>query len=267
MKEITPMKRFSAQLDTLKSTIAPYFRSYSLNKSRGHYNPLSYTYSKGVESDFLLIFESLKSDASFAFRFNYIDLDVESQTIETSIKREEDDIISVPALPLSEFKERLKLFVKTVENTPRLVEKNVWDTLCATFDIQPKDINKVVSQAQTTYTENIKERKKSLNIPALEKTALVARNALDSAEDKLNAALIKSDEQKLVAELEAKLKRARALLEGKKKSLKNELDIPKLTLHANTTQKAVDNAQYELEQYEKQQRNALPKHVSKRLKY
>lgn len=266
-KDITPMKRLSTQLDTLKSTIAPYFRSYSLNKSSGHYNPTTWERSKGVESDFLLIFKSLKSDASFAFRFNYMGLSKDEQTIETSIKRDEDDILSVPALSLEEFKERLNLFVKTLEQTPRLLEKHVWDTLSATFDIHPKDINKVVAQAQTDYTENVKSRKQKLNIPALETRAKLANEQLNQALDLVQKELMASEEQQLVSELEAKLKRAKILFDTKKKNLHTTHKIPSLTLASNQAQKAVDGAKRDLDDFEREQRNRLPKHISKRLKY
>jgi hypothetical protein len=83
MSNLTPMKRLKNNIDTLKKNLKGFFVEDILNKSRKKYNPYggkhdSGNYSKGVKSDFILLFMPIDTNInvkSIAIVFDYLNKD------------------------------------------------------------------------------------------------------------------------------------------------------------------------------------------------
>lgn len=262
----TPMKRVSNNMNVFKLLTEPYFKHVVLNKAQSRYNPVDYERTKGVESDFISIFKSTSSKQSLAFIFNYINKQPEDYSVEASIKDEFDEINSSISMPLSEFKLKLNQLNKSLSAKPYVLEQHIWTEFTTIFNIKPVNIKAEVISAQKTYNENLIEKEKILDLPSKEKAYLKSKSQLEKAIDLKKVTLSNSSEAQAVADLKKKLEIAQRTLTQKSKNIENSLNISTLIKQVDNHRRDFELAKTELEKFSIEEKNKLPKHVSKRIK-
>lgn len=121
MTQITPMKQLKGNVENFKNETKELFNFLALNKVEPKYNPLEQKYSKGVDSDFILLLNpknrGLKNAFSGAFVFTYLDQS-KPVTIQAQLKTstENDSIIGSEELSVEEFKIRINNLNKELKN-------------------------------------------------------------------------------------------------------------------------------------------------------
>lgn len=264
---ITPMKRFRNSLNKFSEICQPYFKNVNLNKSSSKYNPIEYSYSKGVESEFISIFKSNLTDLSFAFSFTYMNLETEKQLVEVSHKiLDNDSIITTKPLSLEEFKNKLNLLNKELLTKNKITEKDIWNSFTSIFELTSVNIKKDIINIQEKLQQKIEDKKTDLNLESLEKnynnTKILYQDGLQLLETEIN----NSSELKIIKNLEKKLRIAQKSLENKKSNLYKSLNIPSLDNNYREARTKLNTAQKELTQFIEIEKKQIPKSTIKKLK-
>lgn len=123
MQNITPMKRLSTTLKSIKELVDSEFKHFSLNKAESRSIPWPFQTqnkyeTKGVVNDFALIFYHEKNkldNPTFSFIFNYVDKN-KPATFMAQLKQKQsnDTIISSPVMDYETFRSGLNLFIKNL---------------------------------------------------------------------------------------------------------------------------------------------------------
>lgn len=191
IKEMTPMKKYSAIIDEFKKHIKIVDKNinvFSLNKSNPKSIPYSFDhdnrgYTKGVESDFILIFKN-KDDVSLGIVFNYIKLKPEEQTVSVTIKNATADGGIKSSFPMSivDFKNKLKEFNKYFT-----LEDNFITTLerfAIHFDIDNLNVGQEMKKRNSSIIEFLETEKEKFKINDMEEEYNKSVLELDKAKAK-----------------------------------------------------------------------------------
>lgn len=107
---MTPMKQFQDHFNRLNTYLGAIANKVELSKTAPKYNrynsDFSSSYTKGVESDFIRVYQDTKSDKlSFAFAFNNFTPDINKTEISISIKK--DKTFECVHMNIATFKEKM----------------------------------------------------------------------------------------------------------------------------------------------------------------
>ena len=159
-KQTTPMKKLSYNLRLLRQQLSNSFNILELTETQSHsYN---YEYTKGVKSDYILIFTSKNNkEINFAFTFNYKGELESDYNIDVTIKEKDGDIKTINKFSYIKFKEILNNMVslgirdKSIINFILLLE-NVKDDILETVEGERK---RIVSEYINQFKDSLSESK------------------------------------------------------------------------------------------------------------
>ena len=265
MKKITPMKKLAPILDDIKLQLQNSFDIITLNKSKPKYNPIEFQYSKGVESDFIIIFsykplKKLKDNLSFAFSFDYQERDENNEVIQVTIKygKEKKDIFSSPELDFLTFKNQLKILnkeLKTMNDTN--VHMVVIEKIKTIFNIHTETHDKQLMDFWKNLQNELSLKRKELGLEELEKNLDISKNEYLSCLKKIAQEIEQSEEQKKVKELEKELLIAQKNLELFKQKIEKKYNKENILLDGKQRDRLLKDAKNKLKNYEEEQIKSL----------
>lgn len=241
-KEMTPMKRLSSGINEFRLHTKAYFKEVNLNKSAPKYNPQAWiqetdSYSKGVVSDFLMMFNANIIDQSFAIAFTYIGLPVEEHKIEVTIKKGESNksIVSSGELSIEEFKAKLNKMNKEFQEKSYINrdEVSILEKVSKIFLNKNYDLKSEIKRVTKDMNQLIEEKRKEYDIDNLEINVVTSISNYDSAEKKANKAIERSNEKKEVEELEILLAEAKNKLNLKTTEIEIKYQLNEFKLEKN----------------------------------
>lgn len=273
-KEMTPMKRLSGGLVQLRDLVSPYCKELTLNKAAPAYNPHGGEhgyggYSKGVESDFILIFKSKMNNISFALAFNYIDVPVEKQTVAASIKKGEsnDDIVSSTPMSLDVFKERLNQFNKYFRGREDNAELSDVVNKFSEILLEEKiDLGAEIEKADKKLSKIVRDANKKYNVPQLNNNLEMVSSDLENAKSLIRLKISEMPESQEIKELEKKLASLRTIVTKREKKLQKDLQLEKLEHNHSKARAALSNATGRVNQEVQQELRTMPGMIANKLK-
>lgn len=275
-KDMTPMKRLSTGINNFRSHVTPFFREVSLNKSAPKYNPHAWrdgenSYSKGIENDFIMIFNHHRLEPSFAISFTYINLSESDQKVEVSIKKGKDNksIVSSGEMSIEEFRVKLNEINKAFQEKSYLKnrdETSVLEKISEIFLSQTYDLKAEIKQATKDIKKLRESKRKEYDIENLEIKVVETTNAFDSAEKKAKRAISNSPEKAMIEDLEKQLIEAKSKLVEKSAQVSTKYKLKELLDDKQEAKTELVKATSHMNKEIDQHLNKLPGIVSRRLK-
>ena len=182
--EMTPMKRYSTGLQNLKMHLNSISRKTELNKSASK-RDYDGDYSKGVKSDYILIFKDIHSETSFALVFEYMDLPTDKQRVVGNIKTDDNSIKSSYTMTLEDFKSNLNALNKDLNIS---ITKGKFDFPEAVSLISKHMLKEVIDfkndlkKANSTVSRFLTSKLKELDRDGYEEVISNAEKTLDKAQ-------------------------------------------------------------------------------------
>jgi hypothetical protein len=270
--EMTPMKRYSTGLSTLKSNLSSICKMTELNKSSAKRDYTGQT-TKGVASDYILIFADHRSDSSFALVFEYIDLTAEKQRVVGSVKLEKDGPIQNSFnMTLEEFKTNLNALNKEMEaaRTSRARVDYDFPKVLALFSKhmlkEVIDLESDLKTATSTVSKFLSKKMKELENEGYEDKITAAEKSLEKAQ---RAVFKKIADSPLTAERKVLLDRIKEidkLLDIEKKNLTAKADITGKKQAVVDSKQALVEKRNEIDKDVDTQLEKFPVAVRKRVK-
>ena len=156
-KQITPMKKLSYNLRLLKQQLSDNFEVLELTETQSHSH--NYKYTKGVKSDYILIFTSNgNKEINFAFVFNYKSELESDYTIDVTVKEKDGDIKTINKFSYIKFKEILNNMVSL-----GIRDKSIINFIFLLKDVKDRSIESVKEERERLANEYINNVKDSLN--------------------------------------------------------------------------------------------------------
>lgn len=263
MKKITPMKKLSPIMDEIKSQLQYQFDIITLNKTKAKYNPIDYQYSKGVDSDFIIIFRfkalhKLKENLSFAFSFDYKNREENKEIMQVTIKygQENNKIYPSSELDFTTFKDELKKFNKELKDMEK-ININVIDKVKEIFHIEPQKKQKEIQDFLNNLQNKLKEKKKELQLENLEKELQESQKDYVNCFTIIEKEIKESEEQKNIVRLEKELIIAQKNLEILKEKIAKKYNIKEIKENFKRKDKKVEEVKKILQNYEEEQIKSL----------
>jgi len=274
--QMTPMKRFSSAINTFRGNVNSYFKEVNLNKSAPKYDPTAWrddknSYSKGVENDFIMIFNCKGIEPSFAISFTYIGLPPEQHKVEVSIKKGKDNksIVTSGEMSLEDFRIKLnemnklfndKAFIKTKSET------SILEKVSEVFLKEKYDLTGEIKKATKDIKKLRESKRVEYKIDELEENVILTTKGFESADKKFKKAITTSEESLEVERLEELLKQAKENLKNKTATLKTKYKIEELSKDMNKAKKDLHDKSNQMNNEIDVEINKLPGIVSRRLK-
>lgn len=266
--EMTPMKRYSGGLTSLKNNLSSITYATELNKSSPKYN--SHTgRTKGVDSDYILIFKDKHSDASFALVFEYMGLTAEDQRVVGSVKMSNEDAIKNSFnMTLEEFKTSLNALNKDLEVARR---KNMdFPEALALFSRhmlkEVIDLASDLKTANSTISKFLTQKMKEVEDEGFEEKIVTAEKALARAEKAVKKKIEESPLTKERESLLARLAQVDQELKDEKKRLVEKADIAGKKQAVTDSKNALASKRSEIDRDVDLQLEKFPVAVRKRIK-
>lgn len=204
------VKKFSDQIKSLNTMLSKHgYTQVALNRSEPKSIPYAWRdntagETKGVDSDHIKIFTFPSGHKSFAFAFNFTNL--ENPLIITTFK--ENEVIKAAKYSEISFKEKLKQFntlVKVLGESSSLNEQTISGTFVSTF-IKDNEVNTAleVSNSQEKILEKAKELdlKYQDQIELKKKQTLAVKNTKTTIANKVAAEKTRLEYDKIKAQWE-----------------------------------------------------------------
>lgn len=254
-KTLTPMTRLSNPIKNFTNSIEKLFKHTNLNKSQPASRRYPYPDKKGIENDYILLFESLQDPTTtFGICFTYIDLEEKEQKAKIILKKyigEEAFYYSTEDISIEMFKLCMREVNNFFNNTPHPLEQDVWDILTLAFSIDPEFIREKIINTRLSYEQSVKDKENELHIPDLEKTIQQLTSQYNKANKNANAEIIASIEYKNFKILEAQLAQAKKQLNDKEAEINSHYHIPTLKTEINSTTKKLEKNNKLLDEFKK----------------
>lgn len=240
-QDLTPMKRYNTNMQEFKSLLAYHrFVETTLNKSsaKSNWHQGDYTVTKGVESDFILIFQSKEANHnSLALSFDFLGLPLEEQTVRASIKKNDNTntIIMSEPMTLKDFKTNINAFNNWSEKNKNVDSFTIFNQFSNLFLGQELDMKKEVNQQLKEKQDIVAKVSETFKIPELEQAAQVAQDKLDAAYKKMEVTIQKTPEYKRLKELKAEMDNLTTIISKKEDTMRKELKTPELAKEAHET--------------------------------
>ena len=283
-KLITPMNRLKGQFSELTSFLASDFNLLLLQESKSKEIPYpfqpkdlktgDYKYrTKGVQEDYLKIYNDQNSDVNFAFIFEYKEKDEKDWKIFVSIKTNKDNESIVYSEPYNfiDFKNSLNLFVSELRTKSlsknkkdRIDAGNVFNLVSTSFLKTTFDLKKEIKKAEDTINKALGDISIKIN-ENQKKIEEVNKNILD-INTILSKSIPKTKEYQELQEIKKRMTVLEDILEQKKVKIESENNkSEKLELLKNLKEEKKSlNKQAITETIEIKKK--LPNAVSKRIK-
>lgn len=189
MKILTPMKRFRSNLDLLITLLGNDYRTFNLNRSRGAQSFFDFHhryYGSPINEDHIVVFtpcmENRKENcSSFAFNFDFLGKQADSQSIKASIKpliHMENSCLPVTSeersnlnkwivysnpMSLDSFKSKLNEFIKALQTGKRLSKNETINLFNAVFIEEDNDTIVRLGQAKSKLEAISKQNTDEVN--------------------------------------------------------------------------------------------------------
>lgn len=272
-KEMTPMKRLSTNMQQLRKHLKPFFTEISLNKTESKYNYSSMEKSKGVDSDFLLIFESNENkQLSCAFEFSYFNLDVSQQKVTASIKNgpSNHDIISSMPLSLNDFKLILNEFNRWLElktlNTKKNISFEIIDCFSDMFLQSKLDIENEIKIKRQELDNFIKINSENLKIPELTLKNNESTQILMKATKLLKNKLEETEEFKELEKVKKRMEFLEHIVEKNKGQFEKDIGLTHIERKANDANLKLMLAEGQLKTLVEKELKKSPKVIYSKIK-
>lgn len=266
--EMTPMKRYSGGLSSLKHNLRSITFTTELNKSSPKYNSHNGR-SKGVDSDYILIFKDKHSDASFALVFEYMGLTAEQQRVVGSVKMsDEDPIKNSFNMTLEEFKTSLNALNKDLEAT-RGKNMEFPEALSLFSRHMLKEVIDLASDlksANSTISKFLTQKMKEVEAEGFDEKITTAEKALTRAEKAVKKKLADSPLTQERETLLARLAQIDKELKDEKQRLVEKADIAGKKQAVVDSKAALANKRAEIDRDVDVQLEKFPIAVRKRVK-
>ena len=270
--ELTPMKRYKTGLDILKSHLTEFYQ-VTLNHAESKYIPYAFqkgdkSETKGVESDFILIFKDNEKTISFAFAFDYIARTPEQQTVLATIKtgKDNDSIRSGAPMDMETFRETLNSFNKNLASLKERSVSNVINSFSTLFLKEEFNITAQIKQADKAVTEFLSKKNEVYKIDNVEQDYITAKDNRVKAESKAAKRIKLSAPYKLKQKLLDELERVEAVLAQKTALINKEENIAELKQKEEAANKSLIKSKDSLKSDIDEELKKYPASVSKRLK-
>lgn len=233
MKELTPMKRYKTAIDNLRSQVRGHSHEFTLNKAESRRIPWVFARgdkyeTKGVECDFIMIFESLENKGfSFALTFTYMDKARDEQLVCGSVKfgDELDQTRYGEPMPLEKFKESLNELNKKLTAIENKSYDEIINLFSEVFLQTTFSLADDIEKASAEIKKFVAEKTDELDIKDAEDIAKITRESHATATANVDAALKASEAYKEREELLERLARLDKVLTNKKVLLNKKEDV------------------------------------------
>lgn len=244
----TPMQLLKYHLDITKKMTSFAFKCIDLRTKKSKSNPYHSwhdldMYSLPVKSDFLFVFNCQKTKSNFAFVFDYKEKEKKDWTIKVSYKPVEDyhweqtkdekealnkNIQETPSFSINKFKELLKQFNNSIENTQDidLIFNKLFEIFFDNDDrkVFNEEVNKETIKIETLIKN--KENNLPIDKAELSKEKDNHEKLVKSIDDQIK----KSPEYIRKIELEKELENLNKEIREKKEELEDTLSVKKIAL-------------------------------------
>lgn len=274
MKTLTPMKRYKTAIDNLRSQVSGYTHELTLNKAESKSIPWAFSrgdrYStKGVECDFIMIFESLETKGlSFALTFTYMDKEQEDQLVRGSVKFGDDDhqVTYGEEMNLEKFKLSLNKLNKQLNELE--FHKNfdeIIDAFSVEFLKKPFSIAAAVETAEQEINLFTNKKRAELELDVAEQTYQEAERISQQAKEAVNKALEATDAYQEREKLLARIARLDKIITNKKVLLEKDEDVKIKDQAVKSAEKVVKTKKQTLEKQLDTELNKYPKAIRNRI--
>lgn len=270
--EMTPMKRYNTGISTLKGNLNGICSRTELNKTAPKRN-YDGDVSKGVASDYIIIFKDNQSDASFALVFEYMGLPAEKQRIVGSVRMSDDSPIKNSFnMTLEEFKVNLNALNKDLEaaRTNRMKVDFDFPKVLSLFSghmlKEVIDLESDLKIATSTVSKFLSKKMKELEAEGHVETINSAEKALDKAQRSI---VKKIADSPLTAERKTLVDRIKEIdkqLEAERARLIEKNDISGKKTAVIDSRKALTDKQASIDKDVDIQLEKFPVAVRKRVK-
>ncbi len=244
MPQMTPMKRLNSNFKILKELMIDY-EYFTLNKSASKSIPYPFepkdritgeykSYTKGVENDFLLIFNKIDADLSIGFVINYLN-EYDNPKFKVTIKfgGSNECMRSSEEMDMEQFRTKLNELNKQLIN-----EKSyALELISQIFLNEEYDLNKYLEMAEAEIEHDLGDEYSSyielVNSVNADKESL--KNCNEEIEENLKAL----DEYKDVEKLRTQLAEAEKKLSEKRSVFEKNMEIEKLQSNIQEQEKKV----------------------------
>lgn len=270
--EMTPMKRYSTGLTSLKNNLNSITIKTELNKTASKSNHEGGT-TKGVDSDYILIFKDKYSDSSFALVFEYIGLPADKQRVVGSVKLSNDDSIKNSFnMTLEEFKTNLNALNKEMDTARSNRMKTNFDFPQALKLFSQHMIKEVIDlesdlkTATSTVSKFLTKKMKELENEGHEEAISTAEKSLDKAQRAINKKITDSPLTEERKQLVERIKAIDKELEETRKNLVEKADIVGKKQAVVDSKKALQDKHAQIDKDVDEQLEKFPVAVRKRVK-
>lgn len=234
-KATTPMKSLKHQFETLNGLMPYQVNVSNLNKAKPRYNPYAWhygesSYSKGVKSDFIRIYQTQNSNISVGLAFSYLDGNTPQvmATKRTVNGKDKDHTWAVSApMTIETCRHALNLLIKNMQSANEVSYDMFIQLFAGVFlesDLKDSD---EVKEAIANYNELLVHEKNQLEKYHDEDTKIKA--SLADAKERYRDIIDESDEQAEVNRISAELKKAQNKLSQRREKEQQSLGIKSLT--------------------------------------
>ena len=244
MSQLTPMKRLNTNFKILKELMIDY-EHFMLNKSASKSIPYPFepkdritgeykSYTKGVENDFLLIFNKIDADLSIGFIINYLN-DYDNPKFKVTIKfgGSNECMRTSEEMNFEQFKANINELNKQLKNS----RYNALQLVSQIFLKEEYDLNKYIEMAEAEIENNLGgeysdyiELVNSLN---------ANKESLSNSNKEIEENLKALDEYKDVEKLRTQLAEAEKKLSEKRSVFEKNMEIEKLQSNIQEQEKKV----------------------------
>lgn len=270
--EMTPMKRYSTGITILKNNLNSITFKKELTKTASKSNHEG-GMTKGVDSDYILIFKDKYSESSFALVFEYIGLPAEKQRVVGSVKLSDDGSIKNSFnMTLEEFKTNLNALNKEIDLVKSNRKNSSFDFPQALKLFSQHMIKEVIDlesdlkTATSTVSKFLTKKMKELENEGHEETIKAAENSLDKAQRAINKKITDSP---LTEERKQLIERIKAIdkeLDETRKNLVERADIVGKKQAVVDSKKALQDKHAQIDKDVDEQLEKFPVAVRKRVK-
>jgi hypothetical protein len=264
-KTITPMTRLSGSRKVFKDFVNKYYHEQALNKVVPKYNPLDYSYSNGVESDCVMIFNARKQNhISFAFIFNYLNKTEPTVTISLKGSELENGIVYSNDMSVEEFRVKLNKINKNFKGN-ELTELFILEQITSVFLESNNSLKDEMQLANESLANFIKDQTKSLKINELETVANLTKKTFVKVEKNYEIEIAKSMTKRKIEDLQNELKLLNNIYKQEQEELKKILLVDKLYKDKSIAEDSLAQAKKELNYIIESEINNLQSNVVKKI--
>lgn len=254
MKDLTPMKRYKTAIDTLRSQVSGYSREVTLNKSESKRIPWAFSRgdkyeTKGVECDFIMIFESLQNKGfSFALTFTYIDKTQTEQMVRGSVKfgDEIDQTRYGEDMSLENFKESLNTLNKNLDSLKHKDYDEIINVFSEVFLKKTFSLIDDIEKASVEVKQFIANQNAELDLVQAEEILKLANEMHSKAISNVDKALKESEAFKEREILLERIARLDKVLTNKKVMLNKQEDVALKTKAKKKAEETVQDKKFTL---------------------